>query len=373
MGRASPTVPEPKSPRLHRDPEAERALAEQLVLRISQHRQAGRAALLVGDLRQCASTSCGSLVPRARPGPPRRQSARTLCLPTGSSKPTRFRSPARSPLDAIPRAAETWRRVAGGPSGTLCPGRSRPVGSAADAARQGDPRQALRIRHAASALDATAMPPSFMPRTVRRASTRERRSDCISPPLESIIAPHGPPCCAIPSPTRWPDQDPRWWSRGAPPDRCKCDHPQAEALGRARPALFPTPSALVPHSQKATSPPDRSVCGRSAARSEPVALNLPTKTHSCAFGSLTRAPPTAFQTARGPVSPGRARLGRSSPNAPTRSFAQAEGRGLGNRDAERTARPFSCALVHADWATALTVWRPRPDRFPASRSARHSS
>src|SRR5438067_8453271 len=43
-------TPRPPKPAKHRNPEAERALAEELVKRVSHHRQAGRAALLIGDL-----------------------------------------------------------------------------------------------------------------------------------------------------------------------------------------------------------------------------------------------------------------------------------------------------------------------------------
>src|SRR4029077_20694161 len=48
--RAPVTFTRKVRPRRERNARAERVLAKELVLRITQHRQAGRAALLVGDL-----------------------------------------------------------------------------------------------------------------------------------------------------------------------------------------------------------------------------------------------------------------------------------------------------------------------------------
>ena len=96
-------TPKPK----HRNPEVERALAEELVARVSQHRQAGRAALLVGDLDTAFDELWAARL--LEPDLDRISAAARSAMPSDWELETDLTPLARA-LSAKrhPRTAETW-------------------------------------------------------------------------------------------------------------------------------------------------------------------------------------------------------------------------------------------------------------------------
>jgi tetratricopeptide (TPR) repeat protein len=221
--------------RRERNPEAERALAEQLMLTISHHRQAGRAALLAGDLDTAFDELWAAR--QLEPDLDRLGAEARAQLPADWEIETDLTPLARAlAARQHPRAIDAWR-------GLLEDKPARSVQAEAaewlaeDAVRRGQRRAGLRALHAASQMGRGTSPETFH-RLYREAGldpaamfqlylvaahldTGSARAMLLRDPLTN---------------TTWSDQDARWWLREAPllTRRLEGSDHQAEALGRAR-------------------------------------------------------------------------------------------------------------------------------------------
>jgi hypothetical protein len=219
--------------RVH-DPEAERVLAEKLMLAIGHHRQVGRAALVAGDLDTAYDQLCAAR--QLEPDLDRLGASARAILPPDWELETDL-TPLARVLSAHqhPRAADAWRRLL----------EDRPARSvhaeaaewlAKDALRRGELRGGLRALHAASELGRGASVDAFHA-VYRRAGLvpaamfqlylcalhldkGSARALGLRDPLTALT---------------WADQDARWWLRdpSAAAHERTSDH-QAEALSRAR-------------------------------------------------------------------------------------------------------------------------------------------
>jgi len=220
--------------RKERNPEAERALAEQLMLTIDHHRQAGRAALLAGDLDSAYDELWAAR--QLEPDLDRLGADALAQLPADWEIETDLTPLARAlAARQHPRAADAWRRVLD----------DRPARSvqaeaaewlASDAQKHGQRRLSLRILHAANQLGRTTRPETFhrlyreagldparmfqLYLTASRLDTGTARAMDLRDPLTQAI---------------WSDQDVRWWLRdSATASSSHAGEHQAEALSRAR-------------------------------------------------------------------------------------------------------------------------------------------
>lgn len=219
-------------PRRERNPEAERLLAEQLVQRVSQHRLAGRAALLVGDLDTAYDELWAAR--HLEPDLDRLGATARQCMPRDWELETDLTPLARALASRRhPRAADAWRRVLDDR-----PARSIQAEAAEWLAREtlvsGDRRSGLRIMHAASLLGRPAAPEAFhaayrqagldpagafaLYLAASRLDSRSARAVVLRDPLTDLS---------------WSDQDALWWSCERSVSVESTDH-QAEALYRAR-------------------------------------------------------------------------------------------------------------------------------------------
>ncbi len=230
------TYSRPRPQRRERDAALERALAEQLVLTISHHRQAGRAALVAGDLDAAFDELWAAR--QLEPDVDRLGADARALLPTEWEIETDLTPLARAlAAHRHSRAADTWRRV-------LDDGPARSIRAEAaewlarDNLAHARPRVALRILHVASSLG-RATPPEALHQMYRDAGLDPRTAFGLylaACRLDSGTA----RAVVLRDPltnTLWPDQDGRWWLRDPNPSPSRgaqqTDH-QTEALGRAR-------------------------------------------------------------------------------------------------------------------------------------------
>ena len=227
-----PKAPRQRKPVIERDDEQERLQAEQFILKITQHRVAGRSALLEGDLDTAfhelsTAKDLESNLDHLGAG------AREV-LPRDWEQETDLTPLARALAQANhARAAETWHKIL-----EERPARSIQAEAAEwlahDAFHRGEPRQALRILHAATRLGRHIPTETFVSGyklisldpaaafTLYLAATR--------------LDPHTARASGLRDPlTRelWSDEDARWWLVPISSDSNAAEH-QQEAFARAR-------------------------------------------------------------------------------------------------------------------------------------------
>jgi hypothetical protein len=335
-------------PKRTRDPEAERVLAEQLMARVAQHRHAGRAALLIGDLdtafdelwsARLLEPELDHLGASARQFMPADWELETDLLPLARALSARHH----------PRTAETWRRLL----------EDRPARSvqaeaadwlAQDSSARKEPRLALRLMHAASALgharDATAFQVAYRQAGIDpkaafttylaacRTDQRTARAAVLRDPLTDAV---------------WADQDPRWWLQGAPPIVANdSEHHQLEALHRAGDLALTSRDqgwVMLAEGDYTAGPLGVRTLGRGvrAGCAEPADEDTFVRIRLAYEGAAERLPESAWPWFRLAELLAWAGFAERADEY----LAQAERLSLGSRDAERTARPLLRALVHA--------------------------
>ena len=234
-GATSVTYVPPAVRRRERNPDAERALAEQLMLTIGHHRQTGRAALIAGDLDTAFDELWAAR--QLEPDLDRLGADARAQLPADWEIETDLTPLARAlAARQHPRAIDAWRRLLEDK-----PARSVQAEAAEclaqDAVRRGQRRAGLRALHAASQL---GRGPS---REVFHQLYREAGLDPWTMFQLYLVASHldtgSARAMLLRDPltdTTWPDQDARWWLRETPSvaGRTQMTDHQTEALGRAR-------------------------------------------------------------------------------------------------------------------------------------------
>jgi hypothetical protein len=341
----------PKVRRRERDAAAERIVAEQLVLRISQHRQAGRAALLVGDLDTAFDElwAARALEPDLdRLGPTARE-----CMPHDWEIETDLTPLARTLSSSRhPRAADAWRRLL----------EDRPARSiqaeaadwlAQEALAAGDRRGALRLLHAASLLGRPSDAEAFL-NAYRQAGIDPAAAFNLYL-AASRVDPRTARALGLKDPLTeapWPDQDPRWWvpasaSSAGHAAAESTDH-QADALSRARDLvhgkraegwlmLAEGDHAAGPLGVRSIARNVRAGCAEAADEDAFLRIRLAYE------GAAERLPDVAWPWYRLAELLAWAGFGDRA----AEHLAQAEKRGLGDRTAERSNRPLLRALVQA--------------------------
>jgi hypothetical protein len=335
------------APRRQRSPEAESQIAQHLVLQISQHRQAGRSALLAGDLdtafdelwaARLLEPDLDCVGASARDCMPREWEIETDLTPLARALSARRH----------PRAADAWRRLL-----EDRPARSVQAEAAEWLAREaigaGNQRAALRILHAASLLgrgtDAEAFHVAYKqagldpaaafslylaasrvdPRTARAMSLRDPLTD-----------------------RQWSDQDARWWAQtGASALHEQTDH-QLEALHRARDLAHTRRDQgwlLLAEGDHTAGPLGVRTLGRNvrAGCAEPADEDSFVRIRVAYEGAADRLPDVAWPWYRLAELLAWAGFGERAKD----HLAQAERRSLGRRDTDRTTRPLLRALVSA--------------------------
>jgi hypothetical protein len=352
----------PARKRKERNPEAERALAEQLMLTIDHHRQAGRTALIAGDL----DTAYDELWAARQLEPDLdRLSAEALAqLPPDWEIETDLTPLARAlAARQHPRAADAWRRVLDDR-----PARSIQAEAAErlanEASQHGQRRLSLRALHAANQLG-RATPPDTLHRLYREAGLDPNRmfqlyltASRLDIGTARAMDLRDPLTAAT-----WSDQDPRWWLRDPMTAmRPQTSDHQAEALSRARDlaatrrdqgwlALAEGDQAAGPLGVRTLGRTVRAGCADPADQELFVRIRLSYET------AVDRLPDVAWPWYRLAELQAWAGFG----HAATEHLGQAERRSLG--PSERTSRPVLRALVRAafDHAGAVpTPMRPFP-------------
>jgi hypothetical protein len=350
-GQAQPPAwsayaPPPRA-RPQRNPEAARVIAQHLVQQISQHRRAGRVALLGGDLdtafdelwaARLLEPDLDRLGASARDCMPREWELETDLTPLARALSARFH----------PRAGDAWRRLLDDR-----PARSVQAEGAEWLARQafgsGDRRTALRILHAASLLGRGTDPEAFY------LAYRQAGLDPVGAFTLYLAAcrinPHTARAMALRDPLtdqQWSDQDPRWWTgTGAPAPLDETDH-QLEALHRAR-DLAQTKRdqgwLLLAEGDHAAGPLGVRTLGRNvrAGYAEPADEDAFVRIRLSYDGAADRLPDIAWPWYRLAELLAWAGFSERAKD----HLAQAERRSLGNREAEHSTRPLLRALVHA--------------------------
>ncbi len=351
-------APRPR-PRRQRNPEAERLIAEHLVQQITQHRHAGRTALLAGDLdtafdelwaARLLEPDLDGLGATARECMPREWEIETDLTPLARALSSRLH----------PRAADAWRRLLDDR-----PARSVQAEGAEWLAREafgsGNRRTALRILHAASLLGRGTDAEAF------HVAYRQAGLDPLAAfslyLAASRIDPRTARAVALRDPltdTQWSDQDPRWWTHaGVPAPLEQTDH-QLEALHRARDLAHTKRDQgwlLLAEGDHAAGPLGVRTLGRNvrAGCAELADEDAFVRIRVAYDGAADRLPDVAWPWYR---------LAELLAWAGFREraedhMAQAERRSLGRRDAEHTTRPLLRALVHAGLGTG-------PDGLPTA-------
>jgi hypothetical protein len=359
------TYARPTTGRRARDPEAERVLAEKLIQAIAHHRQAGRAALVAGDLDAAYDELCAAR--QLEPDLDELGAHARALLPSDWEIETDL-TPLARVLSARrhPRAADAWRRLL----------EDRPARSvhaeaaewlAKDELRRGALRTALRALHAASELGRSTPVEAF--RAVYRQARLQpttmfqlylcavhlqkgtARALGLRDPLTNLI---------------WADQDARWWLRdpSAAPRERTSDH-QGEALARARDLAMGKRDIgwlLLAEGDYAAGPLGVRTVGRTlragcADQSDEEAF---VRIRLCYEGAAERLPDVAWPWYR--LAELLAWAGFAQQAAD--HWAQAERRGLGSAASERTNRLALRALIEAGLGHAVdgtpTLIRPFP-------------
>jgi hypothetical protein len=368
--------PRPR-PRRERNHAAESALAQQLVRQIGQHRQAGRSALLAGDLDAAFDELW--LARHLEPDLDRLGASARQCMPQDWEIETDLTPLARA-LSARqhPRAADAWRRLLDDrPARSIQAEAADWLGRAAFAS--GDSRSGVRILHAASALGRATDAPAFHVRyrqagiepygafslylAASRLDPRTARAVGLSDPLTD---------------SPWFDQDARWWLRKTVDSNGsfeQSDH-QAEAVQRARDLAHSRRDQgwlLLAEGDQAAGPLGVRTLGRNVRTGVTEAADEDTfvRIRLAYEGAADRLPDVAWPWYR--LAELLAWAGFSERAGA--HLAEAERRKLGNRDAERTSRPLLRALVQAGLGAGPdglpTAARPFPtEPFAASLISR---
>jgi hypothetical protein len=359
------TYKRPAAARRAHDPEAERVLAEKLMLAIGHHRQAGRAALVAGDLDTAYDELCAAR--QLEPDLDRLGVDARALLPPDWEIETDL-TPLARVLSARrhPRAADAWRRLLD----------DRPARSvhaeaaewlARDGLRRGELRAALRALHAASELGRGTSVDAFQAvyRQARLQPTGmfqlylcavhldkgSARALGLRDPLTDLI---------------WADQDARWWLRdpSATPRERTSDH-QAEALARARDLAVGKRDIgwlLLAEGDYAAGPLGVRTLGRAlrAGCADVTDEDAFVRIRLCYEGAAERLPDVAWPHFR--LAELLAWAGFAQQAAD--HWAQAERRSLGSAASEQTNRPALRALIETGLGHAVngtpTLIRPFP-------------
>jgi hypothetical protein len=339
-------APRPR-PRRQRSPEAESLIAQHLVLQITQHRHAGRTALLAGDLDTAFDQMWAARL--LEPDLDCLGAAARGCMPREWEMETDLTPLARALSSRLhPRAADAWRRLLD----------DRPARSvqaeaaewlARDAFGSGNARIALRILHAASLFGRGTAADAF------HVAYRQAGLDPLAAfslyLTASRIDPRTAHAVTLRDPltdSHWPDQDPRWWAHaGGRPPLDHTDH-QIEALHRARDLAHSKRDQgwlLLAEGDHAAGPLGVRTLGRNvrAGCAEQVDEDSFIRIRLAYEGAADRLPDVAWPWYRLAELLAWAGFGERA----TDHLAQAERRTLGNRAAERSSRPLLHALVHA--------------------------
>jgi hypothetical protein len=325
--------------RRDRNPEAERLLAEQLATTIGHHRQAGRSALMAGDLDTAFDElSAARQLERDldRLGPDAHMS-----LPDDWEIETDLTPLARA-LSARrhARASDAWRRLLDDH-----PARSVQAEAAdwlaTEALNSGRRRGALRVLHAASALG-HAYPADTFQKLYREAGLDPRAAFTLYL-AAARLDPRTAHAVVLKDPLTdkpWSNQDACWWDLRDG----STDH-QAEALGRARDLAVSKREVgwvMLAEGDHAAGPLGVRTLGRNvrAGFTEPADEDAFVRIRLAYEGAAERLPDVAWPWYR--IAELLAWAGFS--DRATEHLAQAERRGLGR---ENAVRPLLRALVHA--------------------------
>jgi tetratricopeptide (TPR) repeat protein len=363
--QAKPSQPK----RERRDDEAERAQAEQLVLKITQHRQAGRSALLIGDLDSAfdelwrareLEPNLDHLGAIAREAVPREWELETDLTPLARALCSRTH----------PRAADAWRRVL----------EDRPARSiqaeaaewlARDAFGSGQARAGLRMLHAANQLGRRLESDAFLAAykqagldpssafslylAATRLDVHSARANGLRDPLTD---------------QQWSDQDPRWWlvATAVAPRRAlpeQTDH-QLEAFSRARDLTHTKRDQgwlMLAEGDLLAGPLGVRTLGRNvrAGCAEPADHDTFVRIRLAYEGAADRLPDVAWPWYRLAELLARAGFAERA----REQLAQAERRSLGARNAERVYRPLLLALVESGLGMRLDGMATAARPFPA--------
>lgn len=339
-------APRPRE-RRERDPQAERAIAEHLVEQISEHRHAGRSALLAADLDGAFDELWAARM--LEPDLDRLGAHARASLPPDWEIETDLTPLARAlSAQMHPRAADAWRRLLD----------DRPARSvqaeaaewlARDALSTGERRIALRMLHAASlhgrgteadafhvayrqaGLDPAAAFNMYL--AVSRIDPRTARALALRDSLTNA---------------QWSDQDSRWWiGAGTAMPIQHTDH-QLESLQRARDLAQSKRDhgwLYLAEGDHAAGPLGVRTLGRNvrAGCAEPADEDSFVRIRVAYDGAADRLPDVAWPWYRLAELLAWGGFGERARD----HLAQAERRTLGAREAERTTRPLLRALVHA--------------------------
>jgi hypothetical protein len=324
-------------------------LAEQLMSTIGHHRQAGRAALIAGDLDTAFDELWAAR--QLEPDLDRLGADARAHLPADWEIETDLTPLARAlAAKQHPRAADAWRRVL----------EDRPARSiqaeaaewlAHDAALRGKKCAAIRARHAASQCGRAASP-----ETVQR-QYREAGLDPTAMFQLYLVASRldAPSARAIGlrdplTDMAWADQDARWWLRDATSASVRPqpgDH-QVEALGRARDLALSKRDQgwlLLAEGDHAAESIGVRELGRTirAGCTDPADEDTFVRIRLCYEAAAEKLPDVAWPWYR--LAELLAWAGFTQPAA--EHLSQAERRGLGGGASERANRPHLRALVQA--------------------------
>jgi hypothetical protein len=361
---------ESRKPRVSvRDDQAERTQAELLVNAITQLRQGGRSALLLGDLDTAFTelSRARDLEPdldhlgaAAREAVPRDWELETDLTPLARALSARMHA----------RAADAWRRLL----------EERPARSiqaeaaewlARDAFGNGQPRAAVRILHAGNLLGRRVEPDAFL------SAYKQAGVDAAQAFAGYLVATrldvHSARANSLRDPLTdqsWSDQDPRWWLT---PDalaprrslREVTDH-QLEAFHRARDLASTKRDQgwlLLAEGDFLAGPLGVRTLGRNvrAGCAEPAEHDTFLRIRMAYEGAADRLPETAwpwYRLAELLAWAGFAERAREQ-------LTQAERRSLGGRNAEKVQRPMLRALVEAGLGTVANGVATAARPFPA--------
>jgi hypothetical protein len=342
------TVVPKAPPRRDRNQQTERLLAEQTVLHVTRHRQAGRAALMAGDLDTAFEELWAAR--QLEPDLDRLGATARESIPPDWEVETDLTPLARALSSRLhPRAGDAWRRLL-----EDRPARSIQAEAAEWLAREafgaGASRTALRILHAASLLGRHTESDAF------HVAYRQASIDPLAAfnlyLAASRVDPRTARAIGLRDPltdAAWTDQDPHWWARdshSAAPSGAT-DH-QLEALHRAADLAHSKRDQgwlMLAEGDHAAGPLGARTLGRNVRTgcAEPADEDAFVRIRLAYESAADRLPDVAWPWYRLAELLAWAGFGERAEE----HLAQAERRSLGNRDAERTNRPVLQALVQA--------------------------
>src|SRR6266851_5045705 len=357
-------VPGPR-PRRQRSPEAESQIAQQLVLQITQHRHAGRSALLAGDLdtafdelwaARLLEPDLDCVGASAREHLPRGWEIETDLTPLARALSARLH----------PRAADAWRRLL-----QDRPARSVQAEAAEWLAREafgaGNQRTGLRILHAASLLgrgtDAEAFYTAYKQSGLDPAAAFSLylAASRVDPRTARAMALHDPL-----TDRQWSDQDARWWAQSSSASLHEQTDHQLEALHRARDLAHTKRDQgwlLLAEGDHTAGPLGVRTLGRNvrAGCAEPADEDSFVRIRVAYEGAADRLPDVAWPWYRLAELLAWAGFAEAAQD----HLAQAERRSLGRRENARSTRPLLRALVSAALGAAPQCLPTAARTFPA--------